>query len=460
MEQRDYQRRGSDWLHDRGRGILGDDPGLGKSNQVLVAAEGRTLVVSPALLRDNWMGNEDEAGECAMWRPDLIEQGLITWTSYSMLTDRGSNAKGRMSVVLDKPRLEYQGPWDTVIYDEAHYLKGRKTKWALAAQKIKADRVYCATGTPIVNWAYEVFMLLRLMYPGEAGPGKKFGNYWNWVGTWFQVTPSYHNPEARDIGNLHAGWTWEEFAQGNGLDTRWLRRERDQVIKDLPPMTKQVMSVKMGLDQEKVYKALKKDLFAVIAETGNEVMSWTSGGIWPKLLKVSTGLEAEDPAVTKLGSKLATVLELMAERHHPTLLFCAFRNTAARLVAELNKAGHPALLVSGALSTAERRRNIQDFKAGRATALVGTIPTMAEGLNLMVADTAIMVERDPRPSKNEQCIRRMHRIGQTRPCLVIDLVTPNTVDSDLVKLLASKTDHQLAAMTGFEMAAAMASLQN
>lgn len=458
MEQRDYQRTGSEWLSGVGRGILGDDPGLGKTNQVLMAAEGRTLVVSPALLQDNWMGNSDEIGECAMWRPDLVEQGLITWTSYSTLPARGPNAKGVMSVVLDRPRPEYRGPWDTVIYDEAHYLKGRKTKWSLAAQKIQAKRVYCATGTPIVNWAYEVFMLLRLMYPGSAAPGREFGNYWNWVGQWFQVTPSPWDPQARNIGDLHPGWTWEEFAHRNGLDTRWLRRERDQVIKDLPPMTQQTMSVKMGPDQEKVYKALKKDLFAVIAETGSEVMSWTSGGIWPKLLKVSTGLESEDPTVKKLGSKLSLVLEIMAERTHPTLLFCAFRNTASRLVAELNKAGHPALLVSGDLSNSERRKNIQDFKAGRAVALVGTIPTMAEGLNLMVADTAIMVERDPRPSKNEQCIRRMHRIGQTRPCLVIDLVAPNTVDADLVKLLASKTDHQMAAMTGFEMAAAMASL--
>jgi SNF2 family DNA or RNA helicase len=42
------------------------------------------------------------------------------------------------------------------------------------------------------------------------------------------------------------------------------------------------------------------------------------------------------------------------------------------------------------------------------------------------------------PSQNEQVIRRLHRIGQTRPVTVRQLVTPKSVDALQWKTLADK----------------------
>src|SRR5262249_11499012 len=66
---RPYQRQGVDWLaflRDAGLGaVLADDMGLGKTLQALVAAKGRTLVVSPRSVVFNW------ESEIARFRPDL-----------------------------------------------------------------------------------------------------------------------------------------------------------------------------------------------------------------------------------------------------------------------------------------------------------------------------------------------------------------------------------------------------
>ena len=86
-----------------------------------------------------------------------------------------------------------------------------------------------------------------------------------------------------------------------------------------------------------------------------------------------------------------------------------------------------------------------------ALTLIGTIATMSEGFTLTQADTCIFLERDPRPSKNEQARRRIHRIGQERPCLSIDLVTPRSVDETMLKLVQEKTDHQMAVLTAFDL---------
>lgn len=452
LAQRPYQREGTGFLRERGRAILADEAGLGKTNQLLLGAEGRTLVVSPAMLEDVWIGlDSSDPGEAIRWRPDLIEQGMLTWTSYSSLCARGPDKQGRNTKVLPRPAADVKGHWDTIIFDEAHYLKGRKTNWTMAATRLKADRVFMATGTPLVNWAYEIFMPLCLLYPEATKPGQWLGSYWRWVERWFSTTPSEHGgPHSRDIGDLHFGYSWEDFAEGNQLQGRWLRRWRDDVLADLPPLTQQVIEVKMTPAQEQVYKRLKKELYARIEETGHEIVSWSKSGVWVKLMKLCTGIEVEDPDYSGQGAKIATVVELIRERTHPTLVFCAFRASAERTADALRGVGKRVGVISGYYSMADRKSVARDFRAGRYDALVGTLGTISEGLTLTAADTCIFLERDPRPSKNEQALRRIHRYGQDRPCLSIDLVTAGTVDSNIRELLATKTDQQMAAMKAFD----------
>ena len=53
----DWQVEGVNWLFDNPYGILGDDVGLGKTYQSLIASLYRpmpTLIICPAYLRDNW----------------------------------------------------------------------------------------------------------------------------------------------------------------------------------------------------------------------------------------------------------------------------------------------------------------------------------------------------------------------------------------------------------------------
>ena len=452
LKQRPYQADGTRFLRERGRAILADEAGLGKTNQLLLGAEGRTLVVSPAMLEDVWIGmDESDPGEALRWRPDLIDQGLLTWTSYSSLCARGPDKKGNMTKVLPRPADDVRGHWDTIIFDEAHYLKGRDTNWTLAAKMLQSDRCYLATGTPLVNWAHEIFMPLCLVFPEEAKPKKRLGSYWRWVEHWFSTSPSEHGgPHSRDVGDLLPGWAWEDFAEGNQLGGRWLRRRRDDVLADLPPLTQQVIEVRMTAAQQQVYRRLKKELYARIEETGHEIVSWSKSGVWVKLMKLCTGIEVEDENYSGTGAKIGTCVELVRERTHPTLVYTAFRASAERTASALRGVGKRVAVVSGDYSDRERKDTVRRFRAGHYDVLVGTLGTISEGLTLTAADTCIFLERDPRPSKNEQALRRIHRYGQDRPCLSIDLVAAGTVDENIRALLATKTDQQMAAMRAFD----------
>lgn len=438
MEQRAFQKIGTDFLIDQKRAILGDDPGLGKTNQCILAAQGRTLIIAPAMLRRVWLD------EIEKWRPGLD----ATITSYNLLCQRAPDAQGHMSKVLAYPRSEYDLRWDTIICDEAHYLKARDTKWTKAVKRLaaKSDRIYLATGTPVPNWAHEIYMLLLLCHPGD----QRFTNYRRWLLHWFQTW----NPPwgGLKIQGLKKRYIWEQFAQGNDLDRCFLRRTREEATPDLPPLTEQTIRVEMTPAQRAFYNKLKKDYIAT-TPGGAVVSAWSDGGLHTKLAQATTGVEILDPGAAP-GGKLAALRDLFEDRRHiPLVVFTAFRETARQVQDLAHAEGRRCGRIDGSLSIPQRMLAVDQFKTGQIDTLVGTLGTISEGLTLTEADTCIFVERSWRPSRNEQAMRRLHRIGQTRPVTVIHLLTADSIDDRMTSILDKKDDQIVQLMDAAVFAA-------
>lgn len=464
----DFQDIGTAFLQSHDRALLGDDPGLGKSRQALRAATGRTLVVGPAMLEGTWHT------EHQLWAPDLD----LTFTSYSSLPALNPDYKPKSGEprFLPRPRVEFRGTWDTIIFDECHNLKGRDTNWTLAAKLLKADREWLLTGTPIPNWAHELFIPLQLLHPEEAKPGGAYGSFWRWAMDWF-IVETIHNARLRPgqqaprrIGGLKACTKacatlrtcehWHDFYVGNGLGDLMLRRTRDEVLTELPPILGlpeggtmydiPALEVEMVPAQRKAYNGLKNDYYAFIETTGKHVYAFNAAAQTTKLAKVCTGLEIEDPGAKGSG-KLDAVRELLQDRAGtPVVVFTQFKETARRVAGIAAELGLSHGLIMGGIAQSQRDATKDAFQAGEIDVLIGTIATIREGLTLTRADTCIFVELTWTPTRNDQALRRLHRIGQTRPVTVIRLVTRDSLDQRMVGVLREKTDEQVKALTAGE----------
>lgn len=430
--------------------MLADEPGLGKSAQLLLAAEEPVLIVAPAMVLES--GTWDD--EIEKWAPDIDATQVAYSNTY--VGAGGKVARGAFDVPQVVLKPEYRGHYRTVIADEAHYLKGRKTSWVHALKQLKYDSFLQATGTPIPNWAHEAFMTLQFLYPEEAKPGKRFGSYWRWVNEWFEVTASYYNPQAKEIGSLRADRTWEEFQVENWGD-KLLLRLRDECL-DLPPLTVQEWDCRMTGDQKKIYTQLKRDFIAWL-DDGTEISAWNSGGLLVKLLKCATGLESLDLnrlSNTKLKptGKYAHLCNILQDRPRQTIIVGHFRTSveAARVWAE-RAMGRRASLIHGGVSSGVRTREIRAFQRGETFTMCATIDTIREGMTLHQAgcDQIIRLEKSWVPSRNEQVIRRIHRIGQERPVSVIDLIAWGTADQRVQAFLGAKTDEQMKALGRTEL---------
>jgi SNF2 family DNA or RNA helicase len=63
---------------------------------------------------------------------------------------------------------------------------------------------------------------------------------------------------------------------------------------------------------------------------------------------------------------------------------------------------------------------------------------MGMGVTLTAADLAVFVTNTWSLSERKQAEDRIHRIGQTKTCVYIDLVCPNTIDKTIVTALMAK----------------------
>lgn len=417
---RGHQQTGVDWLVGRDRGYLADDPGLGKTRQLLTACAltgaRRVLVVAPAMVRD-----------AGIWPDEARKIGLefeaLDVTSYHSMH----------KVVAAGTQ------YDALIFDESHRLKSRKVGWAKAASELanRIDRVYLASGTPIPNQAEELWAQLAYIRQMPA--------YWTWVRKYFEVAQTQWSPTQitgrlkacnRDCPGMKCEH-WAAFTREN-LDGYFLRRKREDVLTDLPPISghEDPYWVPMAPEQARVYRQIRKDFMAQLP--GGEVLEAHSHPKqFAQLLMASTGLSSVDPAQAKGNSKVDATLELLEDRTTPTLVVCYFRSTAAALAAAIPG----ALMLGGASTDAERKSAVARFQTGAHPVLIGSVSVIKEGLTLTAADQAIMVERAWTPGDNEQAIRRIHRMGQTNPVVVRQLVTPDTVDANQWATLGHKAEH-------------------
>ncbi|HSW08540.1 DEAD/DEAH box helicase [Aquabacterium sp.] len=436
---RDYQQQGLAWLQHLRRqslgGILADDMGLGKTAQALAhllleKQAGRldrpALVVAPASLIFNWQAELDRVA------PDL---SLLIWHGSQRTKDAAAFAAH--DVVLTAYPLLWRDDgllrrqhWHLVILDEAQVVKNAGSRTATAARRLDARHRLCLTGTPIENHLGELWAQFHFLMPGFLGDARQFQRRWR--------TPIERNGET-----LRA----ELLAQR--VRPFILRRRKDDVATELPPLTEQLQRVRLEGAQRVLYESVRfaadeqvRRLLDRIGFKGAQI------GILDALLKLRQ--VCCDPRLVKNRSdgtdadsaKLAWLRELLPQlvaEGRRVLLFSQFTEWLALLQPELDALQLPWLSLTGEVPTAQRGALVRRFQAGEVPLLLASLKAGGVGLNLTAADTVIHLDPWWNPAVERQASARAHRIGQHKPVLVYRLVAEGSIEERLLALQMRKT---------------------
>ena len=119
-----------------------------------------------------------------------------------------------------------------------------------------------------------------------------------------------------------------------------------------------------------------------------------------------------------------------------TMVFVHHRETLQHLDTFLREQGIPFARFDGSLSGSEKDAAIDAFRE-RASVLLST-QSGGEGRNVQFSNTLINYDLPWNPMVIEQRIGRIHRIGQTREVFIFNLVTRDTLESHVLRILEEK----------------------
>lgn len=420
VELRGYQQEQLDFLKAHPFSANWAEAGLGKTRPMLMAAEGRVLVVAPAAVRDTKVWS-NEAAKIDKEPPRVV--------SYHEVGRAGKT-----------PDWEV----DTLLLDESQWALNNKTTWFPGLETLahRATRVHQSTGTPMPNSANEIWGQFHLLFGQTERP---FKYKWPWLEQWFVVEKSRFNPDAREVsvglrGCDHKGAEaehcdhWQAFHEAN-IEGRAIRHLRDDVLKDLPPLTgaDDPLWTPMSTTQSRAYRSMKKSLLALIPEEGIMLEALTRGEQFSMLMRLASGVSSltNDPADDKQSGKLVAFADALSFRKRPTLTTAWYKFSAQAMGRVAQAQGKTVAFMGSKTTPKQRAQLVQEFGQGRWDVMVASIGVIKEGVDGLqyASDETILFERSWRFGDNEQTIRRLHRLGQEYPVTARQLVTPDSADS-------------------------------
>ncbi|RTL66998.1 MAG: DEAD/DEAH box helicase [Pseudonocardiaceae bacterium] len=386
---RGYQVFGAQYALHQQRSMLGDEMGLGKTLQALatlchLAANGqrRFLVICPASVLVNWLKETErytQLGTHTLHGPDReaagsrwLRDGGVAVTTFSTL--------GRLPEEVRVAEIAM------LVVDEAHFVKNpaaERTK-AVVAVASRAQRALFLTGTPMENRVEEFRALVGHLQPRVA-----------------------RRVDARDaLGGAKA------FRRA--VADVYLRRNQDDVLKELPQRIETEAWVQLGNDDMTRYRA---------AVTAGKVMAMRRAAL-------------ESTSSAKL-ERIREIVEEAAEDGMKVLIFTTFLPVLTLLAQEL-----PGVIgrIDGSVSTTARQDLVDAFSARSGHAvLLSQIEAGGVGLNIQAASVVILAEPHWKPSVEEQAIARAHRMGQIRPVQVHRILAKDSIDERIVEIQQDKT---------------------
>jgi len=434
---RPYQLQGLAWLQHlrthRLAGILADDMGLGKTAQALAhlvveQQAGRldlpALVVAPASLIFNWQA---EAARVAPSLRLLTLQGPRRHADMARLGQHDVVLTSYPLLWRDAMALQRQA-WHLVVLDEAQMVKNAGSRTATSARRLNARHRLSLTGTPMENHLGELWAQFHFLLPGYLGDARSFARDWR-----SPIEKNGETQRARLLAQRVAPFI--------------LRRRKQEVATELPPLTEQVHRVALEGAQRMVYETVRlaadeqvRKVLATLPFEGalvsilDALLKLRQACNDPRLLDRSGqhALGPNSPAA-KLAWLRETLPSLVAEGRR-VLVFSQFTRMLALIELELHALGLPHLVLTGDTPTAQRGATVAAFQAGQAPVMLVSLKAGGVGLNLTAADTVIHIDPWWNPAVERQASARAHRIGQDKPVMVYRLVAAGSIEERLLAL--------------------------
>lgn len=416
-----FQITGVKFLQYANMALLADAPGLGKSIQTIGAlrAESRVIIFCPASLKYNW------AEEIAKWTKDEVV--VISGTPITRRKLWATPAKWYIAnyelLLKDFHLIKPLTINHTCVCDEAQRISNPAAKSVKALKLLPFRKRIALTGTPLSNSPIDIWSIVDWLRPGYIGTFQQFKDQHCVLNEWGDVV-AYKN-----LGILAAQ-----------LEPMMLRRSKDEVLTDFPPKTVQDVKFDLSEGEIKLYHDIVEQIHDEIADLGFEAKYL--GLILVKMLRLQQAVDHPQlVGKIEVSTKFETLKDMVKEillSGGKIIIFTRFATMAKILHEAFCVLYNNCVLISGDVPADTRVGIVKDFNENPKIQIIVMTEAGSAGLNLQAATYVFHYDLPWSIAKLEQREGRAHRIGQTKPVTVYNLIGKNTMDEYVAKVLHKK----------------------
>jgi SWI/SNF-related matrix-associated actin-dependent regulator 1 of chromatin subfamily A len=307
-----------------------------------------------------------------------------------------------------------------VIADECHATMSPRSQRTLAFRRLcnKVPYVVGLSGTPIQNSPVDFFPMLNILRKDVFPSFRPFA---------FKFT----NPKMSPWGVKFEGSRNEKQLHELLTNTCYLRRTKEEVLKDLPKIQRTLVPIDI---KRKEYEEAENNFLGWMFKNNPGKAMRAKSAVHIAKLTYLLGLVAKlksDFVIDWIEEFLLdNQVKLTVFGHHRSLLEKLHDNFKGRSV-----------LVYGGIGDKKRQLAIDQFVSDPSTDLfLGSITATGTGINKLqnVCSNLAVIELIYNPKKLEQVEGRLHRLGQKLPVTAYYLLARDTIEIKLCKILLRK----------------------
>jgi SWI/SNF-related matrix-associated actin-dependent regulator 1 of chromatin subfamily A len=435
-----YQKQGIAYNLTHDNVLIGDPPGVGKTIQAIATILGADvfpcLVICPNHLKLNW---KQEVENLTTKKAVLINEKVLKHASqyfdsgyiqfgiinYESLPKYFAHEMKRSEVTNKVTNVELNGfekQFRSVIWDEVHECNNTKTqryKISIAISKSPLIKKRLAlSGTPIKNKLSELMNELRLIDAlGTFGGTKGFA-------------ARYVGFEKTKFGSKERPQNLEEL-QYLLRKNCYYRREKHEVLKQLPDKLRQI--IKVDIDNRREYEEALHNFKQFLEEkkrlNPDEIEKSMRAEILVQMMYL-----IQISARGKMKA-IKDFIEDMNSQGEKVVTFCHHKEVRESFMEKFPE----AVQIAGGMTIEEKDKSVKSFQNDESVMnIIVSMKAGSTGITLTAASKVVSIELPWTPDILEQCEDRCHRIGAKDTVNAYYFLGENTIDEKMYEIINKK----------------------
>lgn len=426
---RSYQMEALGYSLNKQTIINGDDVGLGKTFEAIMYAEVTNsfpcLVVVPASVKYNWLEKwleiTNNKRSVSVIESKETKKHKNNWGADVVLInyDIIGKRQGKGATVKFKELVETK--WKMTIFDEAHFLKNKDSQRAKASKKITKPndlKIQLLSGTITMSRPVELWNLLVLAKVND------------------QIANDWHHFITRYCGGYRGKFGWVTDGATNMLELNrklrnicYIRREKREVLKDLPNVIRQV--IHFPITNKKDIEKATNDFIEFIKETKGEESA-------EKAMEAQHLVALNTLRLLAIEGKIKAIEQYLKDwgKSGRKLVVFGLHREALEGLSKKFKAP----IIIGGVSSKKKQQIVNDWKTSKEVFLMVNMEAGGTGIDGLqdVCSDMLIIELPWRPSDLSQTIGRIDRSGQKNTPVVTFALNNDTIDSKMWQMLCDK----------------------